>query len=152
MERHMSPIDSTGHADRGFTVVDLNYFTIYVEPLADAVAFYTRVFGAPACVDAKMRIHGWKLGSTCLTLLESRIGPTPESTVRGAEFAVQVSAPEEVDTLYALLLEAGARSAMAPSDTEMYEPMRFCCVDDPFGTRVDVYCGLSPKLPGTSAT
>jgi hypothetical protein len=26
-----------------------------------------------------------------------------------------------------------------PEDTEMYEPMRFCCVDDPFGVRIDVY-------------
>ena len=29
-----------------------------------------------------------------------------------------------------------------PTDTKMYEPMRFACVDDPFGVRVDIYCPL----------
>jgi hypothetical protein len=24
----------------------------------------------------------------------------------------------------------------------MYEPMRFACVDDPFGVRIDVYCPI----------
>ncbi len=24
----------------------------------------------------------------------------------------------------------------------MYEPMRFACVDDPFGVRVDIYCPI----------
>ncbi len=28
---------------------------------------------------------------------------------------------------------------MSPADTKMYEPMRFACVDDPFGVRIDVY-------------
>ncbi len=29
---------------------------------------------------------------------------------------------------------------MPPDDTKIYEPMRFACVDDPFGVRIDVYC------------
>jgi hypothetical protein len=37
-------------------------------------------------------------------------------------------------------MAAGARPCMAPRDTSMYEPMRFGCVDDPFGVRIDVYC------------
>ena len=32
---------------------------------------------------------------------------------------------------------------MEPEDTCMYEPMRFCCVDDPVGIRIDVYCPIA---------
>ena len=33
-----------------------------------------------------------------------------------------------------------AKDCWTPEDTEMYEPMRFSCVDDPFGVRINVYC------------
>jgi uncharacterized glyoxalase superfamily protein PhnB len=59
---------------------------------------------------------------------------------RNTEFAIQLATPDEVDRLYGALITAGATFCRAPSDTRMYEPMRYCCVDDPFGVRIDVYC------------
>jgi hypothetical protein len=47
-----------------------------------------------------------------------------------------------VDALHALLLEWGSRTVMAPRDTWMYERLRYACVDDPFGLRLDVYCPI----------
>ena len=53
--------------------------------------------------------------------------------------------PEQVDLLYQALLEAGTTTCMQPEDGRMYEPIRFCCVDDPVGIRIDVYC----PIPGS---
>jgi uncharacterized glyoxalase superfamily protein PhnB len=53
-----------------------------------------------------------------------------------------VSAPQEVDILYQTLIEAGAKKGWDPEDTTMYEEMRFCYVDDPFGVRIDIYYPL----------
>ena len=123
-----------------FRIVNLNYVSLYFQALADAVNFYTRIFGPPESVDQKQETYGWRMGSTWLTLLPSRApGLDPQSNPRNTEFAVQVSAAEEVDQLYEALINAGARACMPPADTAMYEPMRFCCVDDPFGVRIDVY-------------
>lgn len=134
--------DKTMSTSRPYRIVDLNYVTLYVRELPEAIDFYTRVFGPPDSVEENESIHGWRMGSTWLTLFPSSAGTVPESNPRNAEFAVQVSAPEEVDALYAALLDAGAKVCMAPRDTTMYVPMRFGCVDDPFGIRIDVYVPL----------
>ena len=47
-----------------------------------------------------------------------------------------------MDVPHQLLINPGAKSCWAPEDTSMYEEMRFSCVDDPFGVRIDVYCPL----------
>ena len=84
------------------------------------------------------------MGTTWLTVFPSRAGTDPAGNPRNAEFAVQVATPAEVDLLHTTLTAAGARTVMAPADTVMYEPMRYCCVDDPFGMRIDVYCPIGP--------
>ena len=66
----------------------------------------------------------------------------PEGNPRNAEFAIQVETPEQVDVLYEKLIAAGAKDCLKPEDTEMYDKMRFSCVDDPFGIRIDVICPL----------
>lgn len=130
------------HGD--FTVVSLRFPSFYVKDYDAAVNFYTRVFG-PAQNDDP-RIKGWRLGDTWLTLFPAEdLGHDPDANPRNAEFAIQVAATEQVDVLYRALLEAGARTCMAPEDTRMYESMRFCCVDDPVGIRIDVYC----PIPGS---
>jgi predicted enzyme related to lactoylglutathione lyase len=122
-------------------VISLNFPSFYVKDYDAAIAFYTQVFGLPQ--SDTPRIKGWKLGDTWLTLFPSEdMGHDPDANPRNAEFAIQVAAPEQVDVLYHSLLEAGAKICMEPEDTEMYEPMRFCCVDDPVGIRIDVYCPL----------
>jgi hypothetical protein len=80
------------------------------------------------------------MGSTWLTLFPGSAGPRPGAEAGNAEFAIQVATPDQVDRLHEALLAAGATNCRSPRDTTMYEPMRFSCVDDPFGMRIDVYC------------
>ena len=123
---------------RPYRIVGLNYVSLYIYDFQKAVDFYSRVFGAPEDEDPMQ--YGWRMGSTWLTVFASGAGTSRDANPRNTEFAIQVSAPAEVDLLYAALIDAGASTCMAPRDTTMYEPMRFGCVDDPFGVRIDVYC------------
>ena len=125
----------------GYTIRALRYPSFYLRDFEAAVAFYTRVFGEPAGEEAGLK--GWQLGDTWLTLFPAEgLAPAIGVDPRNSEFAVEVSAPAEVDALYADFLAAGAKSCMPPEDTVMYVPMRFAVVDDPFGIRVDVFCPL----------
>jgi uncharacterized glyoxalase superfamily protein PhnB len=124
-----------------FTIVSLKFPSFYIKDFEQAVAFYTTVFGPPETVEP--RIKGWKMGDTWLTLFPAEdMGHDPNANPRNAEFAIQVAEPEQVDVVYNALLEAGAKKCMEPKDTWMYDEMRYCCVDDPFGIRIDVYCPL----------
>ena len=127
-----------------FQIVGLNYVSFYLETLDEAVAFYTKIFGPPEVEDEVGPLYGWKMGTTWLTFLPSKMGTTKEQNPRNAEFAIQVAEPGEVDRLYDAFRAAGATKCMEPQDTEMYEPMRFCAVDDPFEIRIDVYCPIDP--------
>jgi len=127
-----------------FKIVGLRFPSFYLQDYEKAAAFYTEVFGEPETNEEA--IKGWYLGDTWLTLFPSvGMAATPGHNPRNAEFAIQVETPGQVDRLYTALLKAGAKVCMAPEDTEMYIPMRFCCVDDPFGIRVDVFCPV--ELP-----
>ncbi len=128
-----------------FKIVSLNYVCFYVKELDEAIAFYSRVFGPPEYREDEGRINGWKMGDTWLTIFSSDQGVAPTRNPGNAEFAVQVDTPEEVDRLYRAFVEAGAKDAWAPEDTQMYEPMRFSAVDDPFGMRIDIYCPLNEE-------
>ena len=123
------------------TIVGLRYVSLYFLRYDEAITIYTNVFGEPNYFE-EPGIVGYKMGDTWLTIFPAHSGTSKESDPRNTEFAIQVSTPEEVDTLYMSLIIAGAVECMAPSDTKMYEPMRFDCVDDPFGVRIDVYCPL----------
>jgi uncharacterized glyoxalase superfamily protein PhnB len=141
------PSSGSPQSPRPYRVVDLNYVSLYIGDFEEAISFYSQVFGPPASIDAKKTTCGWKMGSTWLTVFDGRAGSQPAGNPRNTEFAVQVSAVDEVDLLHRALIEAGAREYMAPEDTSMYEPMRFSCVDDPFGVRIDIYCPLGGRLP-----
>ena len=134
--------EGTGQPEGRFHVVGLAYVSLYYKDFDEAVAFYTRVFGAPLKVDDPGVIRGWHLGSTWLTLSPSKGGTKPDANPCNTEFAIQVSTPEEVDVLLQVLVDGGARSGRAAEDTEMYDPMRFGYVEDPFGVRIDVFCPL----------
>ena len=127
---------------RPFQILDLNYVSLYIEDFAEALEFYEQVFGPPETADEAGQIYGWRMGATWLTLFPSQQGNYKGSNPRNSEFAIQVSKPEEVDILHQLLITAGAKSCWTPEDTSMYEEMRFSCVDDPFGVRIDVYFPL----------
>lgn len=134
-----------------FKIVDLNFVSLYMLNLEKAVAFYTKIFGSPDSIYEKGPHYGWELGATWLTLFESKDGTVPGSNPGNAEFAIQLAEAEEVDKLYEALIAAGAKTCMEPRDTEMYYPMRFGCVDDPFGTRIDVYCLIDPSATEEAA-
>lgn len=126
-----------------FEIVSLNYVSVYVRDLEDALSFYSGVFGPPTYCEDDGRINGFKMGNTWLTIFSSDQGTSPGKNPRNAEFAIQVKAPAQVDALHAAMISAGAANIWTPEDTTMYEPMRFASVDDPFGMRIDIYCPLS---------
>jgi predicted enzyme related to lactoylglutathione lyase len=121
--------------------LDLNYITLYYEDFEEAVQFYSQLFGPPE-VGQQSHANGWRMGATWLTLFRAKAGPTPGANPCGTEFAVQVADPQDVDDLYRRMMELGAAEVMPPQNTEMYEPMRFACVDEPLGVRIDIYCRL----------
>lgn len=123
-----------------FGIVTLKYVSIYAKDLTQAIDFYSRVFGEPKVRDEKGSITGWPLGDTWLTLFPAKGGTDPERNPCNVEFAIKVSTDEQVDKLFEAFIAAGAKSAWKPEDTEMYEPMRFASIDDPFGVRIDMYC------------
>jgi len=123
--------------------VDLNYVSIYIQDLSEAIEFYSQVFGVPENLEEGSKIYGWRMGATWLTLFPSKDGTHNDSNPRNCEFAIQVSHPDEVDSLYNAQIDAGAKNCWSPEDTSMYERMRFSCVDDPFGVRIDVYYPLT---------
>jgi len=123
-----------------FKVVDLNFVSLYLEDFEEGIEFYSKIFGPPVYKEG--RIFGWRMGATWLTLFPSSAGTSKGSNPKGTEFAVQVERPEQVDVLYKMFIDLGSKVCRVPVDTWMYEPMRFACVDDPFGVRVDFYCPI----------
>ena len=126
-----------------FRVVDLNYVSLYMEDLDGGVEFYSKLFGPP--VYGEGRVYGWSMGATWLTLFPSDAGNCAGSNPRNTEYAVQVERPGQVDVLYRRLLDLGSEVCREPEDTWMFEPMRFACVDDPFGVRIDIYCPIEKE-------
>ncbi len=127
----------------GFRVVDLNYVSLYLEDLDGGVEFYGELFGPPVYEEGRLR--GWRMGATWLTLFPSDAGTCTGENPRNTEYAIQVERPGQVDVLYRRLLDLGSVVCREPEDTWMYEPMRFACVDDPFGVRIDIYCPIEGK-------
>ena len=127
----------------GFRVVDLNYVSLYLEDLDRGVEFYGELFGPPVYEEGRLR--GWRMGATWLTLFPSDAGSCAGENPRNAEYAIQVERPGQVDVLYRRLLDLGSVVCREPEDTWMYEPMRFACVDDPFGVRIDIYCPIEEE-------
>ena len=135
-------IARTPNSGNPFQIVGLNYVSLYIKDFQVAIEFYSQVFGIPETADQEGQIYGWRMGSTWLTVFPSKTGTHKDSNPRNSEFAIQVSAPNQVDALNQALVDAGAKNCWTPEDTSMYEQMRFACVDDPFGVRIDVYCPL----------
>lgn len=123
-----------------FNIVDLNYITLYPADHAAALAYYTQVFGPLDLEDPDDGVWGWHMGATWLTVFPGKFGTSPAGGPQNVEFAIQVATPDEVDKLYAAFVEAGVKASQPPTDTVMYETMRYAYVDDPFGVRIDIYC------------
>lgn len=110
--------------------------TLYYQDYEEALAFFEEVLGPPAYIEGEST-HGWRIGSTWLTLLRGKKG-----NPRNVEAPFFMETPEEVDRLYEAFLAAGAKGE-APSDELMYEPVRMCVLTDPLGVSLLVACPLS---------
>jgi hypothetical protein len=110
--------------------------TLYFEQYEAAVSYYSEVLGEPAYVEDS-GTRGWRLGNTWLTLLMGRTG-NPQNM----EVNIVMQTPEEADRLQESFIKAGG-DGEEPSDELMYEPVRFCSVQDPFGTQILIICPLN---------
>ena len=112
-----------------FAFRGLHGVALYFEAYQAAVDYYTRVLGPPVYVEGEFT-RGWLLGNIWLTLFPAKTGnPT------NAELHLNMETPAEAERLQAAFIAAGG-SGEPPIDTLMYEPLRFCAVQDPFGTQI----------------
>lgn len=112
---------------------------LYFSDYEAAVAYYSEVLGPPAYIEGA-GTRGWRLGNTWLTLLKGKSGHPSN-----VELNIVMETPEEAERLQAAFLKAGG-SGEPPSDQLMYEPVRFCPVQDPFGTDVLIICPLQGEI------
>jgi hypothetical protein len=103
--------------------------TLYYEDYDAAVAYYQEVLGPPAYKEGK-GTNGWQIGSAWLTLLTGSSG-NPSNV----EVTFQVDTPDEAEELHQRFIKAGGKGE-PPSDQLMYLPIRYCPVQDPFGTDI----------------
>lgn len=125
-----------------FNIVALSFVSLYFNDVTAARSLYARVLGPPQMLDEHRDMCGWDLRSSWLTFLPASAGTRPDLPPCNTEFALHVASPPEVDAMFAAFIDAGFSAHMHPHDTTMYVPMRFACVDDPFGVRVDVFASL----------
>lgn len=102
---------------------------LYFQEYQAAVAYYTAVLGPPVYVEGEWT-HGWRLGHTWLTLF-----PAKEGNPTNAEMHLYLDSPAEAERLQAAFIAAGG-TGQPPTDALMFEPLRFCAVQDPFGTTI----------------
>jgi len=119
-----------------FEFLGLHGTTLFFRDYEAAIKYYTQVLGEPAYVEGK-RTRGWRLGNTWLTLLKGEAG-NPQNM----ELNIIMQTPDEADRLQAAFIEAGGVGE-PPSDELMYELVRFCPVQDPFGTNILIICPLA---------
>jgi len=139
--KDVNHISDDGDSFRSFNIVGLSYVSLYLKDFDEAAEFYSQVFGPSTSVEN--HILCWPMGSTMLTIFPSEYGSARGSNPRNTEFGIQVASPEEVD-----FLSVGAKGRHQPEDTWMYETMRFACIDDPFGVRIDIYCPIPEEKAG----
>ncbi|MBC8503600.1 MAG: hypothetical protein ISR58_06870 [Anaerolineales bacterium] len=108
---------------------------LYYENYAEVVAYYTQALGPPAYVEGA-GTRGWRIGKGWLTLFQGKSGK-PENV----EIAFVLETPEEAEELQRAFIDAGG-TGDPPSDELMYEPIRFCGVTDPFGTKIIIISPL----------
>ena len=112
--------------------------TLYFEDYEAALGYYTQVLVEPAYVEG-IGTRGWRLGNTWLTLFMGKAG-----NPLNMELNIVMQTPAEADRLQAAFIEAGGVGE-APSDELMYEPVRFCAVQDPFGTNILIISPLAQE-------
>jgi len=121
-----------------FGIVGVNYVDIYVKDYRAALDYYTEVFGPAEYIEGD-DTHGWRLGRTWLTVF-----PAADGNPRNVCFSIEMTSTLEADKLHQAFIKAGGKGE-APRETRMYENMYYCPVEDPFGSRILVYCPVRTK-------
>lgn len=119
-----------------FKFVGIHGATLFFEDYQAAIQYYQAVLGPPAYVEGG-GTRGWRVGNTWLTLLQGEAG-SPENV----EVHIITQDPLEAERLQRSFIEAGG-TGPTPSDELMYEPIRYCPVNDPFGTSLLIYSLIS---------
>lgn len=125
--------------DPKFDFIGFHGVALFFEEYGVAVAYYTSVLGPPVYVEGEST-KGWRIGNTWLTLFLSKSG-NPQN----AELHFLVKTPEEANRLHGAFIKAGGKGDK-PSDQLMYEPIRYCSVQDPFGTNILIVSRLPQNL------
>ena len=112
-----------------FEFVGLHGIALFINDYEAAVAFYSEVLGPPGYVEGKFT-NGWRIGDIWLTLF-----PSESDGPKNTEIHFLVNSPDEADRLHQAFIDAGGKGE-EPSDQLMYEPIRYCSVQDPFGTNL----------------
>lgn len=118
-----------------FAYAGIHGVTLFFTDYAAAVTYYEQVLGPPAYVEGN-DTRGWRLGNTWLTLLKGGTG-----TPRNVEVPIVMQTPEAAEALQHAFIAAGG-TGDAPSNQLMYEPIRYCPVQDPFGTQWLIFARL----------
>ena len=124
--------------EQRFKFRGLHGATLYFSDYEAAVSYYTRVLGEPAYVEGT-GTRGWQLGNTWLTLLKGGTG-----NPKNMELNIIMQTPDEADRLQAAFIEAGG-AGEPPSDELIYEPVRYCAVQDPYGTYILIISPLAGR-------
>ena len=109
---------------------------LFFEPYEAAVHYYTEVLGPPAYVEGG-GTHSWRIGPGWLTLLKWKSGKP-----QNVELIFQLDTPADAEQLQQAFITAGGQGP-APSDQIMHEPVRYCPVQDPFGTNLLIISPLN---------
>jgi len=118
-----------------FEYVGLNGITLYFSDFLAAIYYYERVLGPPTYAERE-ETRGWRIGNSWRTLLKS-----DHSHPENIDVTFLMASPEEAERIQAVFIEQGGEGS-TPSDELMYEPIRFCSVQDPFGTNILVMSPL----------
>lgn len=125
-------------AEPQFDFLGLHGVALYFGEYDAAVAYYTSVLGPPVYVEGSST-KGWRIGKVWLTLF-----PAESGAPQNAEIHFCMKTPVEAERLQAAFIAAGGKGD-SPSDQLMYEPIRYCPVQDPFGTSLLIISPLRRK-------
>lgn len=118
-----------------FDFIGLHGIALFFSEYEAAAAYYTNVLGPPVYVEGSST-KGWQVGNNWLTLF-----PSTSGNPQNIEIHFLMKSPEEAERLQRAFIEAGGKGE-SPSDQLMYEPIRYCAVQDPFGTDILVVSRL----------
>jgi hypothetical protein len=117
------------HPPQKYHFTGIGGISLYISDYEAAISFYSQVLGRPAYVEGEFT-RGWPIGENWLSIF-----PAESGAPRNTDFTVIMNSPAEAEKLQQAFFAAGGEGA-APSDQLMYTPIRFCPVQDPFGTQI----------------